>query len=98
MGDEGQMYVKEELLEGFKTVLAPLATVLTPNQFEAELLTGMTIGSMDDALRVAAALHDAGPDVVVRRGGPQGWARLCVFPQVCTLNSPLYCCRQIRAP
>lgn len=65
MGDEGNMYVKEELLQGFKTVLTPLASVLTPNQFEAELLTGMSIGSMDDALRAAAALHDAGPHVVV---------------------------------
>ena len=73
------MYVKEELLEGFKTVLTPLASVLTPNQYEAEQLTGMSIGSMDDALRAAAALHDAGPSVVVRGGIIQAFGHLVAF-------------------
>ena len=33
-------YVKEELGTIFKTVVAPLAYCITPNQFEAEILSG----------------------------------------------------------
>lgn len=36
MGDNGQMYVPEELLEIYRDKLIPLADVITPNQFEVE--------------------------------------------------------------
>lgn len=39
--------------------------MLTPNQFEAEILTGLTIGSEADAVAACAALHAAGPASVV---------------------------------
>jgi len=45
MGDiwdgEGKMYVPKELLPIYKEEVIPIADVLTPNQFEAQLLTGM---------------------------------------------------------
>lgn len=44
MGDiwdgQGKMYVPEELLPIYKDEVVPIADVLTPNQFEAELLSG----------------------------------------------------------
>jgi len=44
MGDtwdgEGKMYVPEDLLPIYQNEVVPVADVLTPNQFEAELLTG----------------------------------------------------------
>jgi pyridoxine kinase len=40
--------------------------VLTPNQFEAELLTGLAVTSEQQALQAAQALHKAGPHTVVR--------------------------------
>ena len=44
MGDtwdgEGKMYVPKELLPVYKNEVIPIADILTPNQFEAELLTG----------------------------------------------------------
>lgn len=43
----------------------PLASVLTPNQFEAELLTGCAIASEGAAAAAAAALHARGPHTVV---------------------------------
>jgi hypothetical protein len=46
----------------------PLASVLTPNQFEAELLTGRTIHGVQGALQAAQQLLAAGPHTVV--GGP----------------------------
>ena len=48
MGDiwdgEGKMYVPEELLPIYKEEVIPIADVLTPNQFEAQLLTGVKLG------------------------------------------------------
>ena len=44
MGDkwegEGKMYVPEDLLPVYKDEVIPIADILTPNQFEVELLTG----------------------------------------------------------
>ena len=43
----------------------PLASVLTPNQFEAELLTERTIRSEADASAACRLLHERGPHTVV---------------------------------
>ena len=40
LGDDGRFYVPQVLTEFFKNSLMPLATVITPNQFEAEILSG----------------------------------------------------------
>ncbi|XP_060944455.1 pyridoxal kinase-like [Limanda limanda] len=65
MGDQGAMYVPEELLPVYRDKVVPLADILTPNQFEAELLTGRKIKTEEDALEVMELLHKMGPDTVV---------------------------------
>ena len=65
LGDNGKLYVPAELVEIYREEIVPLATVLTPNQSEAELLTGMTITNEEEALAACAALHDAGPPSAV---------------------------------
>jgi len=65
MGDNGKMYVPAELADIYREEIVPLATVLTPNQFEAEILTGLSIGNEEEALAACAALHAAGPPNVV---------------------------------
>uniref|UniRef100_A0A3P9H956 Pyridoxal kinase n=1 Tax=Oryzias latipes TaxID=8090 RepID=A0A3P9H956_ORYLA len=65
LGDQGAMYVPENLLPIYKTMVVPLADILTPNQFEAELLTGRTIKTAADAVQVMDLLHDMGPETVV---------------------------------
>ena len=66
MGDEGRLYAAPEMVPLFRDALLPAASVLTPNCFEAELLTGLPIS--DDASAAAAcdALHARGPHTVVR--------------------------------
>ena len=64
-GDDGQLYCRPELPAAFRDDLAPLASVLTPNQFEAELLTGRGIASEADALAACAQLHALGPHTLV---------------------------------
>uniref|UniRef100_A0A3P9LYS2 Pyridoxal kinase n=1 Tax=Oryzias latipes TaxID=8090 RepID=A0A3P9LYS2_ORYLA len=53
LGDQGAMYVPENLLPIYKTKVVPLADILTPNQFERKRLTVMDL------------LHDMGPETVV---------------------------------
>lgn len=65
MGDQGAMYVPENLLPVYRDKVVPLADILTPNQFEAELLTGRKIHSVEDAIEVMDLLHKMGPDTVV---------------------------------
>ncbi|KAM9317500.1 pyridoxal kinase [Gastrophryne carolinensis] len=62
---EGSMYVPEELLPVYKDLVVPVANIITPNQFEAELLTEQKICTQQDAVRVMDMLHALGPDTVV---------------------------------
>ncbi|CAH2079682.1 unnamed protein product [Thlaspi arvense] len=50
MGDEGKLYVPEELVQVYREKVVPLASMLTPNQFEAEKLTGLRIVTLDFSL------------------------------------------------
>lgn len=65
MGDDGKVYVPKELVVIYKEEVIPLANVVTPNQFEVELLTGIQIKSMEDGIEACKVLHDLGPDLVV---------------------------------
>lgn len=38
MGDNGHMYVPEELLPIYRDTIVPLADIVTPNQYEVELV------------------------------------------------------------
>uniref|UniRef100_A0A8C0CPR8 Pyridoxal kinase n=1 Tax=Balaenoptera musculus TaxID=9771 RepID=A0A8C0CPR8_BALMU len=69
MGDkwngDGSMYVPEDLLPVYREKIVPVADIITPNQFEAELLSGRKIHSQEEALEVMDVLHSMGPDTVV---------------------------------
>ncbi|RYR04006.1 hypothetical protein Ahy_B06g083506 isoform A [Arachis hypogaea] len=65
MGDEGKLYVPQELISVYRERVVPVASMLTPNQFEAELLTGFRIQSEDDGRKACNFLHEAGPSKVV---------------------------------
>uniref|UniRef100_A0A1D1YBT7 pyridoxal kinase n=1 Tax=Anthurium amnicola TaxID=1678845 RepID=A0A1D1YBT7_9ARAE len=65
MGDEGKLYVPPELVSVYREKVVPVASMLTPNQFEAEQLTGFRITSEEDGLEACNVLHAAGPCKVV---------------------------------
>ncbi|KAJ1726286.1 putative pyridoxal kinase [Coemansia sp. BCRC 34490] len=66
LGDDGALYVPEELVSLYRDVLCPLADIITPNQFEAEALSGISISSLEDARAVCNKLHSLGvPNVVI---------------------------------
>ncbi|XP_010634737.1 pyridoxal kinase [Fukomys damarensis] len=62
---EGGAYVPEDLLPVYRERVVPVADIITPNQFEAELLSGRRIRSQEEALTVMDVLHSMGPDTVV---------------------------------
>lgn len=65
LGDNGQMYVPKELLPVYKDVLIPLSDILTPNQFEIELLTGYCVKTVDDVWEAFNILHEKGCKTIV---------------------------------
>ncbi|KAJ0098786.1 hypothetical protein Patl1_21331 [Pistacia atlantica] len=65
MGDEGKLYVPPELVLVYREKVVPVASMLTPNQFEAEQLTGLRIVSEADGREACKILHAAGPPKVV---------------------------------
>ncbi|MBX9587340.1 MAG: pyridoxal kinase [Gammaproteobacteria bacterium] len=59
-------YVKPEVLEFFKTNL--WADIITPNQFEAETLSGMKIENINDLKKATQYFHGLGIKIVVITG------------------------------
>jgi hydroxymethylpyrimidine/phosphomethylpyrimidine kinase len=49
--------------------LFPLATIVTPNAIEAEMISGIKIKTIDDAKEAAKKIAELGPKAVVIKGG-----------------------------
>lgn len=65
----GAQLLRDDAVESVKERLVPLATVVTPNIPEAEVLTGIEIESVDDMELVGGELVAAGADAAVVKGG-----------------------------
>lgn len=62
VGDEGGLYVAEDVAAAIRDRLVPLASCITPNRFELSWLSGKEVGDEDEAL--AAARIMAAPEVL----------------------------------
>jgi len=68
IGDVGRgSYVAEGVGEFFRDRALPLATIVTPNAFELEWLTGASAGALPQARSAMAALRALGPRVVLAK-------------------------------
>jgi hydroxymethylpyrimidine kinase/phosphomethylpyrimidine kinase len=66
----GASLLKEEAVEALMRYLIPVATVVTPNKFEAERLAGLSINSLSDAKKAAKYIvEELGAQAVVLKGG-----------------------------
>ena len=61
--------LQEDAVDALRTLLIPLAKVVTPNIPEAEVLTGREIRSIDDARDAARAMVSMGAGAAVVTGG-----------------------------
>jgi len=65
----GDALLEPEARDALISSLLPLATVVTPNLPEAEVLCGFPITDMEGMRRAALAIHARGPRCVVVKGG-----------------------------
>jgi hydroxymethylpyrimidine/phosphomethylpyrimidine kinase len=65
----GHKLLQDDAVDHLRRTLLPLATVLTPNLPEAELLAGMAIATEADMHRAAERLLSFGPAAVLLKGG-----------------------------
>ncbi|MCC8628327.1 bifunctional hydroxymethylpyrimidine kinase/phosphomethylpyrimidine kinase [Xanthomonas vesicatoria] len=65
----GARLLEDAALDALRTRLLPLATLVTPNTPEAELLTGRRIETADAADHATAALLELGANAVLLKGG-----------------------------
>jgi len=81
MGDNGEIYVPKELLPIYKESILPIASILLPNHFEAQLLTGIKIENESDVWNAINVLHDKGIETVCISSAefPTSLNTLCIF-------------------
>ncbi|HEY6707209.1 MAG TPA: bifunctional hydroxymethylpyrimidine kinase/phosphomethylpyrimidine kinase, partial [Actinomycetota bacterium] len=65
----GDPLLRPEALQALRERLAPLATVITPNLGEVELLCGVEVHGPGDLLDAAKAMHELGSRWVLVKGG-----------------------------
>lgn len=64
LGDNGEMYTTPDLIDVYREKVLPRVSLLTPNQFEAELLTKLSITNLQEAAAACDALHKLGVGAV----------------------------------
>ncbi len=65
----GVLLMEEGVLEAVKHYLFPLSKVITPNTYEASVLTGTEIKNEKDVKKTAVKLRDFGTEAVIITGG-----------------------------
>ena len=65
----GDSLLNEDARHTIQTSLLPLATVVTPNLPEAEILCGCPVNSINEMREAARSIHDLGPRYIVIKGG-----------------------------
>ena len=65
MGGQERLYVPHELVDAYRSEILPLASVLVPNQFEAELLSQRKITTVEEGFETCKRLQSKGPHTVV---------------------------------
>ena len=65
----GHALLEEEAIATLKSQLCPQAFLITPNIFEAQVLTGMSINTLANARAAAKIIHQLGCQYVLIKGG-----------------------------
>jgi hydroxymethylpyrimidine/phosphomethylpyrimidine kinase len=70
----GDALLRPDALDALRSLILPLATLVTPNLGEVRLLTGIEVTDLASARDAALALHALGPAAVLVKGGhlPEG--------------------------
>ena len=65
----GDKLIDDETIELVTNSLISLASVITPNIYEAQILSGMTIANLDDMVTACQKIHQLGVKNILIKGG-----------------------------
>ncbi|MFE4107773.1 bifunctional hydroxymethylpyrimidine kinase/phosphomethylpyrimidine kinase [Almyronema epifaneia] len=65
----GAQLIDDKAIATLRHALIPLATVLTPNRYEAQILSGLEIQSLSEMQQAAQNIYQLGPQAVLVKGG-----------------------------
>jgi hydroxymethylpyrimidine/phosphomethylpyrimidine kinase len=65
----GAQLIADAAIATLRTHLVPQATLLTPNRYEAQILAGIAITTLEDMQTAAQRIYDLGPKAVLVKGG-----------------------------
>lgn len=69
MGDDDLgLYTEESIVHSFRDSLVPLATIITPNQYELELLTNIKARTVEGIKEAGQVIKDRGTKYIVTTG------------------------------
>ena len=65
----GAPLIDQDAIAQLKTVLIPQSLIVTPNRYEAQLLSGVDINTLDDMRSAAKIIYQLGSAAVLVKGG-----------------------------
>lgn len=65
----GAKLISEKAIASLKHQLIPQALIVTPNRYEAQILSNLSINSLEDMKKSAQIIHQLGSQFVVVKGG-----------------------------
>ncbi|ACB52439.1 phosphomethylpyrimidine kinase [Crocosphaera subtropica ATCC 51142] len=65
----GAMLIDDLAIASLKTNLIPQALIVTPNRYEAQILSNLSINSLEDMKKAAQIIHNLGCKFVLVKGG-----------------------------
>jgi hydroxymethylpyrimidine/phosphomethylpyrimidine kinase len=65
----GAQLIDNDAINTLRTQLIPLANILTPNRYEAQMLSGLQINSLEDMQIAAQRIYKLGSGAVLVKGG-----------------------------
>jgi len=65
----GAQLIDDQAITSIKQQLLPIAQIVTPNRYEAQLLAGIAIDTLEDMQRAAQIIHGLGAKAVLVKGG-----------------------------
>lgn len=65
----GAQLIDDDAITSLRDVLIPLATIVTPNRYESQLLSGLEILTLEDMQEAGRRIHQLGAKAVLVKGG-----------------------------
>lgn len=65
----GAQLIDDDAIASLRDVLIPLATIVTPNRYESQLLSGLEIMTLEDMQEASKRIYQLGAKAVLVKGG-----------------------------